>query len=95
MQQQAGSSAQAAQLRHSRQHLQGLNAYERHKWMMADYVNFYGGRLPPPPQPTARSDYEILREQYRCASLPVYGPHLSGCLHVVVILWWHCHSREE
>ncbi|EIE22911.1 hypothetical protein COCSUDRAFT_8481, partial [Coccomyxa subellipsoidea C-169] len=44
----------------------GLTAYDRHKRLMAEYVNFYGGKLPAPAQqPTLKTDYDILREQYR------------------------------
>lgn len=49
-----------------RQQLLGLTAFERHKRLMADYVRYYGGRQPAPSQPTAKSDYDVLREQYRC-----------------------------
>ncbi|BDA50345.1 Protein FRA10AC1 homolog [Coccomyxa sp. Obi] len=59
------AAAAAAQQQHRRQFL-GLTAYDRHKRLMAEYVNFYGGRMPAPAeQPTVKTDYDVLREQYR------------------------------
>ncbi len=69
---QQGSDAAAAAgatAQHRRQFL-GLTAYDRHKRLMAEYVNFYGGKLPAPAQQsTLKTDYDILREQYRCVAV--------------------------
>ena len=67
------AAAAAASAQHRRQFL-GLTAYDRHKRLMAEYVNFYGGKLPgPAQQPTLKTDYDILREQYRCAECFLLG----------------------
>lgn len=64
------AAAAAAQQQHKRQFL-GLTAYDRHKRLMAEYVNFYGGKMPAPAeQPTMKTDYDVLREQYRWAIIP-------------------------
>jgi len=65
----AAAAAAVAHNQHRRQFL-GLTAYDRHKRLMAEYVKFYGGKLPAPAeQPTLKTDYDILREQYRCKIL--------------------------
>ncbi len=43
-----------------------LNAYERHKKFIDDYVLFYGGPdALKAPQPAYKSDMDMLREEYR------------------------------
>lgn len=62
----AAAAAAVAHKQHRRQFL-GLTAYDRHKRLMAEFVKFYGGKLPAPAElPTLKTDYDILREQYRC-----------------------------
>ena len=62
----AADAASAAAWRGHRQQLLGMTAFDRHKRLIADYVNFYGGRAPePPPVVATRTDHDILREQYR------------------------------
>ncbi len=46
-----------------------MNAYERHKALMLDWQKYYGGRLLAPQQ-TAKSDADVLREQYRFIRAP-------------------------
>lgn len=71
------AAAAAAQQQHRRQFL-GLTAYDRHKRLIAEYVNFYGGKLPAPAeQPTLKTDYDILREQYRYAITFLCSCHQS------------------
>ncbi len=63
------AAAGAAQQQHRRQFL-GLTAYDRHKRLIAEYVGFYGGKMPAPAeQPTVKTDYDVLREQYRSATI--------------------------
>ncbi|KAK9803030.1 hypothetical protein WJX72_007239 [[Myrmecia] bisecta] len=54
----------SVQRQQQRQQLLGLNAFDRHKKMMADYVNLYGGKLPQPQQ-TVKTDLDVLHEKYR------------------------------
>lgn len=43
-----------------------MNAYERHQRYIRDYVLYYGrGKLPAVPQKPTKSDYDILKQQYR------------------------------
>lgn len=44
----------------------GMTAHQRHKFMMAQYVNFYKGQMPPPPQEeTVHTDFDVLKDTYR------------------------------
>eukprot|EP00899_Mesostigma_viride_P009957 jgi/Mesvir1/18963/Mv18930-RA.1 len=50
-----------------RAHLQGLNAFDRHKKFLSDYALFYGGESGPssdPPFPL-KTDEDVLREHHR------------------------------
>ena len=47
-----------------RQDLLGLSAFDRHKKLLAEYMAYYGGKLPPPQQ-TLKTDYDALRDKYR------------------------------
>lgn len=48
------------------QSISKLNAYERHKKFIEDYVLFYGGPdALKTPQPAYKSDMDMLREEYR------------------------------
>ncbi len=50
----------------TRQQMLGMTAHQRHKFMMNQYVNFYGGKMPPPPQEeTVHTDFDVLKETYR------------------------------
>eukprot|EP00243_Klebsormidium_subtile_P003386 TRINITY_DN16772_c0_g1_i1.p1 TRINITY_DN16772_c0_g1~~TRINITY_DN16772_c0_g1_i1.p1 ORF type:complete len:289 (-),score=62.99 TRINITY_DN16772_c0_g1_i1:204-1070(-) len=50
---------------HYQDYVKGLNAYDRHKRFVEDYVKFYGdGRYEPPKAPV-KTDTDILRESYR------------------------------
>ena len=49
-----------------RQQMRGMTAHQRHKFMMSQYVNFYGGKMPPPPkEETLHTDFDVLRDTYR------------------------------
>ena len=62
--QQASAAAEAAHRGQQRQQLAGMNAFDRHKKFMHDYLHYYGGKLPATQQ-TVKTDYDTLRQQYR------------------------------
>lgn len=47
--------------------LMGLAAFDRHQWLMKDAIKYYRAKLPPEQQ-TVKSDFDVLKEQYRCAA---------------------------
>lgn len=49
--------------------LMGLSAFDRHQWLMKDAIKYYRAKLPPEQQ-TLKSDYDVLKEQYRYAVCP-------------------------
>ncbi|CAN6988622.1 unnamed protein product [Brassica rapa subsp. trilocularis] len=46
-------------------HIRGLNAYERHKKFLKDYVRFYGKGKPTEVKLPVKTDHDTLREGYR------------------------------
>ncbi|CAG7888220.1 unnamed protein product [Brassica rapa] len=46
-------------------HIRGLNAYERHKKFLKDYVRFYGKDKPTEVKLPVKTDHDTLREGYR------------------------------
>lgn len=46
-------------------HILGLNAYDRHKKFVKDYVNFYGGERQKQEKLPIKTDQDTLREGYR------------------------------
>ena len=44
--------------------LMGLSAFDRHQWLMKDAIKYYRAKLPPEQQ-TIKTDYDVLKEQYR------------------------------
>lgn len=46
-------------------HVRGLNAYDRHKKFLNDYVNFYGKEKPVQEKLPVKTDLDTLREGYR------------------------------
>jgi len=50
-----------------RRGLAGLNAYERHKKFVHDYLTFYGGKLPSrePGDATVKTDWDSVKEHHR------------------------------
>lgn len=47
----------------------GESAFERHQRLVAEAVSFYGERAPEAPrQQPVKTDHDMLRESYRCAS---------------------------
>ena len=50
------------------------------KWLPADYIKFYRGKLPENQQDT-KSDQDVLREHYRQElASPMLCPHAHHCL---------------
>lgn len=47
--------------------MMGLSAFDRHQWLMKDAIKYYRAKLPPAQQ-TLKTDYDVLKEQYRCAT---------------------------
>lgn len=45
--------------------LMGMNAWDRHKHFIANYVKFYGGQPPADDNQTVKTDWDVLRENYR------------------------------
>ncbi|CAI5531541.1 unnamed protein product, partial [Closterium sp. Naga37s-1] len=50
---------------HYRDHLLGLNAFQRHQKFVHDYVRFYGRSASSSAAPTFKTDLDVLRESYR------------------------------
>ena len=50
--------------------LLGLSGFDRHQALMKDAIKYYRAKLPPEQQ-TTKTDYDVLREQYRCPCSPV------------------------
>lgn len=48
--------------------LLGLSAFDRHQWLMKDAFKYYRAQLPPEQQ-TVKTDYDVLKEQYRCVAI--------------------------
>ena len=46
--------------------LLGLSAFDRHQQLMKDAIRYYRAQLPPEQQ-TVKTDFDVLKEQYRCA----------------------------
>lgn len=49
----------------SRNSLLGMNAYDRHKKFINDYVIHYGRQTAYLPKQKEKTDYDVLREEYR------------------------------
>jgi hypothetical protein len=79
----AAEAANAAAWRAQRQQLLGLTAFERHKRLMADWVQFYGGSVPEQaPLLATRTDHDVLREQYRRGVAASFCmPEMDPCSH--------------
>lgn len=60
---QASLRQQAASRGHGA--LMGMNAWDRHKHFIANYVKFYGGQPPADTNQTVKTDWDVLRENYR------------------------------
>lgn len=50
---------------HYQAHIKGLNAYERHKKFLNDYVKYYGKEKPCGERLPVKTDQDALREGYR------------------------------
>ncbi|CAI5977432.1 unnamed protein product, partial [Closterium sp. NIES-64] len=50
---------------HYRDHLLGLNAFQRHQKFVHDYVHFYSRSASSSAAPTFKTDLDVLRESYR------------------------------
>lgn len=59
-----------------RQRLRGMNAWDRHKQLMSDYQEYYGGQLPSQPV-TVKTDMDCLIEQHRFIRRPE-DEHISS-----------------
>ncbi|CAI5480798.1 unnamed protein product [Closterium sp. Yama58-4] len=57
--------SQQHQQQHYRDHLLGLNAFQRHQKFVHDYVRFYGRSAPSSAAPAFKTDLDVLRESYR------------------------------
>ena len=42
----------------------GLSAFDRHQQLMTDAIKYYRAKIPPEQQ-TVKTDFDVLREQYR------------------------------
>lgn len=45
--------------------LLGLSNFDRHQALIKDAIKHYRAKLPPEQQ-TLKTDYDVLKEQYRC-----------------------------
>lgn len=53
--------------------LLGLSAFDRHQALIKDAIHYYRAKLPPEQQ-TVKTDYDILKEQYRCLTPSILAP---------------------
>ena len=60
------SSSSFGYANRSQHSLMGLNAYERHKKFVHDYLTYYGGSLPSSSDASAtRTDWDVLKKNHR------------------------------
>jgi len=65
----AGSSASAVGSQNAQERrLMGLSAFDRHQSLMKNAIKYYRAQLPPEQQ-TVKTDYDVLKEQFRSAPL--------------------------
>ena len=67
MSKQAQLSKDVKQQTAQERRLLGLSAFDRHQWLMKDAIKYYRAKLPPDQQ-TVKTDFDVLKEQYRCAA---------------------------
>ena len=69
----------------TRQQMLGMTAHQRHKFMMNQYVKFYGGKMPPPPkEETQQTDFDVLKDTYRWGTWPLCCSRLCVAAYVCV-----------
>lgn len=73
-----------------RRSLLGLNAWERHCKLMADWQTYYGESLPEQPR-TVKTDYDTLAEQHRCVLLLSFCPESRR---VSLLRWFPAFYRQ-
>ncbi len=62
-----GSSASAVGSQNVQERrMMGLSAFDRHQSLMKNAIKYYRAQLPPEQQ-TVKTDYDVLKEQYRSA----------------------------
>ena len=69
MSNQAPPSKDVGQQTSQERRLLGLSAFDRHQWLIKDAIKYYRAKLPPAQQ-TVKTDFDVLKEQYRCAAYP-------------------------
>ena len=67
MSNQAPTSKDVNQQSAQERRMMGLSAFDRHQWLMKDAIKYYRAKLPPVQQ-TLKTDFDVLKEQYRCAT---------------------------
>ena len=67
MSNQAPPSKDVRQQTAQERRLLGLSAFDRHQWLIKDAIKYYRAKLPPEQQ-TVKTDFDVLKEQYRCAA---------------------------
>ena len=84
----------------------GLSAFDRHQSLMKNAIKYYRAQLPPEQQ-TVKTDYDVLKEQYRSApcgaASMVLQPYkkpsgmMITCAHVIAasLLLTSCGERSD
>ena len=84
----AGNSASAVVSQNLQERrLMGLNAFDRHQSLMKNAIKYYRAQLPPQQQ-TVKTDYDVLKEQYRSATSVAASAVLAA---LQVALWYYDH----
>lgn len=66
----------------------GLSAFDRHQQLMKDAIKYYRAKLPPEQQ-TVKTDFDVLREQYRCVGSARHATCQRICAECLVQVHWH------
>lgn len=94
MSEQGPASRDVKQQTAQERRLMGLSAFDRHQWLMKDAIKYYRAKLPPEQQ-TVKTDFDVLKEQYRFAAcakccgqalqLLMYMPYKRHCSLATVV----------
>ena len=63
-----GSASAVASQNVQERRMLGLSAFDRHQSLMKNAIKYYRAQLPPEQQ-TVKTDYDVLKEQYRSVAV--------------------------